>query len=120
MSTAAAGVKAQRVALSATGRRIGQTHPRAVLTDHEVDLVMELLEAGLSYRQVAEKMGLSKSGIAHIATGRRRCQTPARYAEPSARERAGTKERKRGPKAVTAPTVNHAAVDLQTTLNSWR
>lgn len=62
------------IALNADGRRIGQSHPRAKLLDREVDLVLELLEAGLSYAEVAEKFEVSKSCIAHIATGRRRGQ----------------------------------------------
>ncbi|MEY4712241.1 MAG: hypothetical protein RIS88_1691 [Pseudomonadota bacterium] len=121
MSTAATVVKAQRVALNVAGRVIGEAHPRAVLTDHDVGLVLDLLEAGLSYSDVARKMGLSKSGVAHIATGRRRCQTPDRYAPATARARTGPKERKRGPKVVVAPPVNHAAVDLQEAINGcWR
>ncbi len=71
------------VALNENGNRIGQHHPRAKLLDSEVDQVLELVESGFSYSQVAEKMQLSKSGVAHIATGRRRCQTPARLVEVS-------------------------------------
>lgn len=64
----------KRIALNDDGRRIGESHPRAKLLDHEVDQVLALLEAGLSYAAVAEKMDVSKSCIAHIATGRRRGQ----------------------------------------------
>jgi len=71
------------VALNSAGRVIGQNHPRAKLLDREVDQVLELIEDGFSYSQVAEKMQLSKSGVAHIATGRRRCQTPERLVEVS-------------------------------------
>jgi hypothetical protein len=121
MIAAATVVKTQLVALSETGRRINQGHPRAVLTDHEVQLVMELLDAGFSYSKVAEKFQVSKSCVAHVATGRRRCQTPDRYVEPLVRERSSTKERKRGPKVMVDPPVNHAAVDLQEAINScWR
>jgi DNA-binding NarL/FixJ family response regulator len=62
------------VTLNENGRRIGQSHPRAKLLDSEVDQVLELLDSGLSYAQVAEKFDVSKSCIAHIATGRRRGQ----------------------------------------------
>ena len=62
------------IALNENGRRIGESHPRAKLLDHEVDLVLDLLEAGLSYAEVALKFDVSKSCIAHIATGRRRSQ----------------------------------------------
>ena len=66
------------VALNEHGRVIGQNHPRAKLLDSEVDQVLDLLEAGLSYSKAADKMDVSKSCVAHIATGRRRCQTPAK------------------------------------------
>lgn len=66
------------VALNENGRRIGESHPRAKLLDHEVDQVLALLEAGLSYAEVALKFDVSKSCVAHIATGRRRGQAVER------------------------------------------
>lgn len=85
------------------GRRIGEDHPRAVLTDHEVDLLMELLDerealiermaaegfcrhdigaaltAGcLSYRCLALKFEVCKRYIGKLAHGERRAQTAAR------------------------------------------
>lgn len=66
------------VSLNESGRRIGQEHPRAKLLDREVDQVLDLLDSGLSYAAVAEKMEVSKSCVAHIATGRRRSQVVAR------------------------------------------
>jgi DNA-binding NarL/FixJ family response regulator len=62
------------VALNENGRRIGESHPRAKLLDSEVDQVLALLDSGLSYAQVAAKFDVSKSCVAHIATGRRRSQ----------------------------------------------
>lgn len=64
--------------LNELGRRVGQSHPRAKLLDREVDQVLDLLEAGLSYSTIAGKFAVSKSCVAHIATGRRRGQTVAR------------------------------------------
>lgn len=83
------------------GRRIGDSHPRAVLTDHEVELLLTLLDERehmvayllgakaswhvigviltaneLSFRCLAEKFEISKSHVANIAAGRQRCQTP--------------------------------------------
>ncbi len=66
------------ISLNESGRRIGESHPRAKLMDHEVDQVLALLEAGMSYAQVAGKMDVSKSCVAHIATGRRRGQPAMR------------------------------------------
>lgn len=90
------------VKINEQGRRIGESHPRAVLTDHEVDLLMgllaeremlielmdvlgytqaeidsELTRKGLSYRLLAEKFEVGKRYIGKIANGERRCQTPA-------------------------------------------
>lgn len=71
------------VALNEHGRVVGQEHPRAKLLDSEVDQVLDLVDAGFSLGQVAEKMGVSKSCVQKIADGTRRCQTPARWVEVS-------------------------------------
>ena len=47
------------VAVNEHGRRIGESHPRAKLTDHEVDLIRELAEQGLTHEQIARKFELS-------------------------------------------------------------
>ena len=44
-----------RIAGKGERRRIGESHPRAKLTDHEIDLIRELAEDGLSVAQIAEK-----------------------------------------------------------------
>lgn len=74
------------VALNENGRRIGQAHPRAKLLDTEVDQVLALLEEGFSYAQVAIKFDVSKSCIAHIATGRRRGQAIVKLVRVSVSE----------------------------------
>ena len=55
------------------GRVVGQDHHRAKLTDHDVWLVHELCDAGLSYSQIAEKFEVSKSLVAGICQWKRRC-----------------------------------------------
>lgn len=93
------------VKINERGRRIGESHPRAVLTDHEVnELLMPLLEQraaviaacdglpkptidaaltvlGLSYRLLAEKFEVSKGHIAKIARGARRSQVASTIRE---------------------------------------
>lgn len=64
------------------GKRIGEGHHRAKLTDADVDLIFELREAGLSYRVIAGKFddiegGISKSHVRYILKGRHRAQVPA-------------------------------------------
>ena len=71
------------VALNENGKRIGEHHPRAKLLDAEVELLHGLLEEGLSYAAVALKLDVSKSCVAHIATGRRRGQSIARLVRVS-------------------------------------
>jgi len=71
------------VALNEANRRVGENHPRAKLLDAEVEQVHALVESGLSYAQVAEKMGVSKSCVAHIESGRRRGQSVARVVRVS-------------------------------------
>lgn len=54
------------------GHRVGQEAPGAKLRDHEVDLVLELHEGGMSLQRIADKFDVSKSCVAHICAGRRR------------------------------------------------
>lgn len=86
------------------GCRIGESHPRAVLNDHEVDLLLELLidredliatledrgcsrseidatlcEEQLSYRQLGIKFEVHAQCIAKINRGERRCQIPTAF-----------------------------------------
>jgi hypothetical protein len=57
--------------------RIGESHPRAVLTDHDVELVLELRDDGHSYRWIAMKMEVSLAQIFRICTGKQRSQIPS-------------------------------------------
>lgn len=58
-------------------RRIGEQHPRAVLSDHEVELVHALNEGGMSLAEIARKMEVTKGSIWKIVHGYRRGQVPA-------------------------------------------
>lgn len=71
--------KRRLLAVNDRGFRIGEDHHRAKLTNHEVDLTLELLDAGLSERQVAEKMEMSRRWVRDIKSGRRRCQSAADF-----------------------------------------
>lgn len=70
------------------GNRIGESNPRAKLTDHEVDLIREMREERCpdgSYRYslgfLALRFKIPKSTVQDICSGRRRAQTPARVKE---------------------------------------
>ena len=63
------------------GRRIGEGHPRAVLSDDEVELIRQLAEGPerLTYAAIAEKFETSKGAIHDIVNFRRRASTTAGY-----------------------------------------
>jgi hypothetical protein len=52
----------------------GQNHPKAVLTDHEVELLLELRAEGYFYRVLAEKFEVSRSTVQDICAGRTRAK----------------------------------------------
>lgn len=65
------------------GRRIGEGHQGAKLSDADVDLVHDLRDGGMSYGAIARKFdhlpgGIAKSTVRDICTGRIRGQACAR------------------------------------------
>lgn len=65
------------VKINERGARIGESHQAAKVSDADVDLIRAMHEEdGLSYRDLAQAFGLSKSCIAHICQYRKRAQTP--------------------------------------------
>jgi hypothetical protein len=66
------------VHLNERGNRIGESNPRAELSDHEVELMLELREEGKSYGWLADKFEVAKSTAQDICNGRRRGQVAAR------------------------------------------
>lgn len=64
------------VGLNEKGSRVGETHHRAKLTDHDVDLIRDLRDEGLTYQEIADKFEVSKSTIRDIVKCRRRWQRP--------------------------------------------
>lgn len=65
------------------GRRIGEGHQRAKLSDADVDQILALHDAGLGYARIAKKFdhlpgGIAKSTVADICSGRIRGQACAR------------------------------------------
>lgn len=67
------------ITVNEKGMRVGQSHPNAVLSDVEVEAL--ILDRGpddaptMSYRELAEKWGVSKSSVRDMLIGRRRGQT---------------------------------------------
>lgn len=78
----------EMVTYNERGNRIGESNPRANLTDHEVDLLREMREERkedgshrYSLGLLALRFKLPKSTVQDICSGRRRAQTPARVVE---------------------------------------
>lgn len=78
--------KNRMVAVNDRGLRIGESHPRAVLTDHEVDLLLELraeVDAKgapkYSLSWLAAKFEIHKGTAAKIVSGQRRGQVTDRF-----------------------------------------
>lgn len=72
------------VRINEGGRRIGEDHHRAKLSDADVDQILALRDAGLSYGKIAAKFddiaenGIGKSTVRDICTGRIRAQLCAK------------------------------------------
>lgn len=67
------------VAVNERGLRIGEDHPRAELTDAEVETIRSLHAEGMSYSRLAEKFEQSKGAIAKICRYERRGQFVANF-----------------------------------------
>ena len=72
-------VKCRMLAVNDRGQRIGESHPGAVLTDHEVGMLQDLRDEGYSYSRLAKMFEVSKGTVAKILTGQCRCQTPVAF-----------------------------------------
>lgn len=75
--------KTREVQVNDQGRRIGESHPRGKFTDKEIDMIRELADEGLTYRQIAAKFdepgrAIARETVKSIVLCRRRGQTPAR------------------------------------------
>lgn len=66
------------VAINEGGRRIGESHHNAALTDAEVGMLLDLREReGWSYTRLARTFEIAKATARDYIKGRRRCQTIA-------------------------------------------
>lgn len=74
----------KRIAVNEKGYRIGTSHPNSKLSDATIELILELREAGLSYKDIADKFDdpaeptVSKSMVYQVCQGLKRSQVVAR------------------------------------------
>jgi DNA invertase Pin-like site-specific DNA recombinase len=54
------------------GLRRGDRHPKATLTDHEVELVRKLRDDGMSFAKIAAKFEIGKTTVIDICAYRTR------------------------------------------------
>lgn len=59
------------------GRTIGEDHVNARYLDSDVRRVIDLREAGLTYKAISKKMGIPIRTVRDYVSGRRRCQSVA-------------------------------------------
>ena len=81
--------KVVKVGVNELGMRVGESHQRAKLTDHEIDLIHQLLDdaeadkaAGRKYLrdyEIAEKFEISKSHLHNIRHDKERSQVPVKF-----------------------------------------
>jgi len=67
------------IAVNAKGRRVGDSHHNARLTDAEVDRLLTLREEGWGYRKLAATFEVSKTLVRNICNGKARCQVPTHW-----------------------------------------
>jgi hypothetical protein len=70
--------KNRRYWLNEHGRPVGETHWRATLTDHDVELILALRDDGMPLAEIAVKFEVSKSCVWKIVHGYRRWQRGVR------------------------------------------
>lgn len=72
--------KQQLVGVNENGRRIGEWHPSAVLSDSEVDLMRELHEKEKwGYTRLSRLFNVSRTTAEDICNYRHRAQTAVRF-----------------------------------------
>lgn len=69
------------VGINDNGKRVGEGHHRAKLTDHEVDLIRDLYDDGMSISEIARKFETRKSHCWDICHYTVRCHTVSRFKE---------------------------------------
>ena len=72
-------MKRKLLELNAHGLRIGENHPRALISDHDVELIRELAEGGMRYAEIAAKFEISKVTVGRICRYERRGQTVEKF-----------------------------------------
>lgn len=71
------------IGLNDHGRRVGQDHHRAKFTDHEVEVMRQMHESGMSFYRLARVMECDESTARRICNHERRSQQPTKFKKVS-------------------------------------
>ena len=73
--------KGKFIGLNDEGRRVGETHHRAKLTDHDIELIRRLREAKppMSIAEIAKKFDVCKGLVSRIVNYKHRAQIATRW-----------------------------------------
>ena len=61
-----------KVGVGRRNARAGERHYNAKLTDHEIELILELYDGGMSAREIAEKFEVAVRTVFRYVTGEQR------------------------------------------------
>lgn len=67
------------IGVNERGQRVGESHPAARLTDHEVELLLTLHDDGWGCRRLSRHFEISKTAVRKIINGKCRQQRPCRW-----------------------------------------
>lgn len=67
------------VAVNEAGHRIGETHQRAKISDHDLGLLLRLHDEGWGSRRLSAKFDIPRRTVRDYLRGRIRAQAPARW-----------------------------------------
>lgn len=80
MSTLTTSASKVLIGVNEAGRRVGEDHHRAMLTDNEVGLLLELHEEhNWGYRRLSAKFDISRNAVKKICKGESRCQRATKW-----------------------------------------
>jgi hypothetical protein len=66
------------LAVSAEGKLVGDSHPNARFSDHEVELMRQLREQGMKIVDIARRFGCSRAQAGKVCNYKSRCTTAAK------------------------------------------
>lgn len=95
------------IGVTAAGRRVGDYHPNAKLSDGDVQLLLEMHSEGWGYRRLAKKFELSPSGVRYICEGRNRGQRVERWKRVELNPPPKVPKPRGRPKAAPKPAAEH-------------